>query len=481
MEDLENSLFRRPSSGSKRKPATSAQSPASSLSIADTLFGPRGGTAPARKPTVTFQDSASLITSNAPEPTRKLTPTKSNLDSIFGESTSNDTKSGSDSLSRPSRLGTSIGSRREQTAPQQEIPQASKLDDSKIQRLEAEIERQVREIDELKRRRREDEEETEQFWRDKMEKKEKECEKRLEDAKLQNEDVAAVVNKVESLSSTIEHMKDGLQNMQDRSMEVRETQIQIKETQLESRETILKSDLDKLEEERRKVHELNYKLSELVKNQESSVEQEKWKVRDEWRKLKAERQIFHDEQRHLVDSIEKERKSFEQRKAKFYEEQHDLIVRLSFEKAILRQETDEFYIKRDADVNRLKDEATALHNRLQQVLSVEMNLENMKGHYESKLRQLQQLEYSLMEECVEIEKIRNQLGGVLIDPSPRQYQQNVPNPPHLSKSPRMIPTETEPDTPNRNESVRTVLKKHAAYLEKYTGQKVATVAPHQTD
>ena len=45
----------------------------------------------------------------------------------------------------------------------------------------------MREIDELKRRRREDEEETEQFWRDKMEKKEKECEKRLEDAKLQHE------------------------------------------------------------------------------------------------------------------------------------------------------------------------------------------------------------------------------------------------------------------------------------------------------
>lgn len=75
--------------------------------------------------------------------------------------------------------------------------------------------------------------------------------------------------------------------------------------------------------------------------------------------MKAERQIFHDEQRHLVDSIEKERKSFEQRKvdskfpeylkilkfqAKFYEEQHDLIVRLSSEKAILRQETDEFYM-----------------------------------------------------------------------------------------------------------------------------------------
>ena len=60
-----------------------------------------------------------------------------------------------------------------------------------------------------------------------------------------------------------------------------------------------------------------------------------------------------------MDSIEKERKSFEQRKvdsklpeyfkiekfqAKFYEEQHDLIVRLSSEKTILRQETDEFYM-----------------------------------------------------------------------------------------------------------------------------------------
>lgn len=58
---------------------------------------------------------------------------------------------------------------------------------NRYSRLEAEIERQMREIDELKRRRREDEEETEQFWRDKMEKKEKECEKRLEDAKLQYE------------------------------------------------------------------------------------------------------------------------------------------------------------------------------------------------------------------------------------------------------------------------------------------------------
>ncbi|KAL6723124.1 hypothetical protein Aduo_018161 [Ancylostoma duodenale] len=33
------------------------------------------------------------------------------------------------------------------------------------------------------------------------------------------------------------------------------------------------------------------------------------------------------------------------------------------------------------------------------------------------------------------------------------------------------------DVPPRNESVRTVLKKHSEFLERYMGQKVAAVAP----
>lgn len=35
----------------------------------------------------------------------------------------------------------------------------------------------------------------------------------------------------------------------------------------------------------------------------------------------------------------------------------------------------------------------------------------------------------------------------------------------------------ELDDMKRNESVRTVLKNHSEFLEKYTGQKVAAVAP----
>ncbi|VDM62821.1 unnamed protein product [Angiostrongylus costaricensis] len=97
----------------------------------------------------------------------------------------------------------------------------------------------------------------------------------------------------------------------------------------------------------------------------------------------------------------------------------------------------------------------------------------MKKHYEMKMRQLQELEMSLMEECVEMENIRNQISTQKIRISDKRVsffaQENQENY-LLFPSIKVI-------IHFRNESVRTVLKKHSEFLERYMGQKVAAVAP----
>uniref|UniRef100_A0A1I7WQP4 Coiled-coil domain containing 125 n=1 Tax=Heterorhabditis bacteriophora TaxID=37862 RepID=A0A1I7WQP4_HETBA len=76
----------------------------------------------------------------------------------------------------------------------------------------------------------------------------------------------------------------------------------------------LLKDKRQFEEERNKVYTLNAKLSELCKGQEMVMKQDKWKVREEWNKLRAEKEIFKDDQKYIIESIEKEKASLEKSK-----------------------------------------------------------------------------------------------------------------------------------------------------------------------
>uniref|UniRef100_A0A0K0DIW7 Cilia- and flagella-associated protein 157 n=1 Tax=Angiostrongylus cantonensis TaxID=6313 RepID=A0A0K0DIW7_ANGCA len=301
---------------------------------------------------------------------------------------------------------------------------SSFLEDSlRAKRLENEVERLNREIDELKIRKKEDEQDIERLWKDKLSKKDLDHQQDLNDMRMNHEkhisklkeehseelqrlkttyerqldtiqqsvmqwkDVSTVVDKVDMLSSTIHQLTDNVTTVADRSLTEKENTLRIREQQLESREQRLIEEKNQFNEERKKVYELNSKLNELCKGQETAMEQEKYRVREEWNRLNAEKLVFKEDQRFILDNIEKQKMLLEKSKTAFLQEQHDLLVRVCTERQLLEQEKNEFHGKRSADVKRLKEEAGELQRRAQNVLAAERQIDEMKKHYEMKMRQ----------------------------------------------------------------------------------------------
>ncbi|CAJ0946997.1 unnamed protein product, partial [Mesorhabditis belari] len=478
------------------------------------------------------------------EPTRPSTAAtgRSNLDSLFGDpgprqSTAEGRRNESattpaPATRRPRPTSTDLfgGPSTSQEAPVTQqtpsvpITQTSQSDTEsilRIQRLEKEIERLNREIDDLTRRKKRDEEDLEKEWREKLGNKEKswlsdreEMEKgyqkqiqrlteqnendmerlrenysrqieALQSSNSQTRDVVGVVEKVDRLSSQISDLVHSVGGSGERIQADLETTLRIRETQIESREQNLKSELDRFKEEKDNVTLLNLKLKDLVQQQEDGIQKEKWKIREDWNRLSAERKIFKEDQRFVLESIEKQKRMLETTKESFFKEQHDLLIRVSNEKESLEREQQQFQLKRSADVRRLKEEATQLQHRIQNVQLAEEHSESLRLHYEAKYKQLCELEASLMEECMELENLRNR--GFPIPEStqhqPRHEGRVIAINRVESRPPPPVVNEQFPDFPidsgrkERSDSVRAVLRKHADFLEKYTGQRVAAVAP----
>ncbi|CAJ0608805.1 unnamed protein product [Cylicocyclus nassatus] len=519
MDDLDNALFGR-STGPKTKP---------SLGNLDSLFGETKKTT-AKKSSVSFLDTPTTSASGASHP-----PTKSTLDELFAD-TSSDQKSVAASASttqavtKPSRLqsgSTSLGNllgptrRDKETKPGPPIEQAAPVQAAQIsavvapedalrtKRLENEVERLNREIEDLKRRKKDDEQDIEKLWKEKLAKRDREHQDEIKDletaqqkqlAKLENEhteeidrlrmtyerqletiqqsasqwkDVSSVVDKVDSLSTTINQLANNVTTATERALLEKETELRMKEQRLENTEQSLLRDKAQFEDERNKVYELNAKLNELCKGQESVMEQDKYRVREEWNRLNAEKAVFKEDQRFILENIEKQKAALDKSKTAFLQEQHDLLVRVSTERQLLEQERNEFHGKRSIDVRRLKEEAGELQRRAQNVLAAERQVDELKTRYETKMRQLQELEITLMEECVEMENLRNHMSTVKVRPAAENGQFERPT--NLEQD--FALTQVEKGVPAQNESVRTVLKKHSEFLERYMGQKVAAVAP----
>ncbi|VDM69662.1 unnamed protein product [Strongylus vulgaris] len=292
--------------------------------------------------------------------------------------------------SRPSRLqsgSTSLGnllgpSRREKetkTAPASteiapiQAPQSAAVaapeDTLRTRRLENEVERLNREIEELKRRKKEDEQDLERLWKEKLAKKDRERQDELNDlqsahqkqlSKLDSEhseelerlkttydrqletiqqsasqwsskrkanfcstgatnlyrDVSTVVDKVDSLSTTINQLADNVTTVTERTLIEKETALKLKELQLENREQRLLEDKAQFDDERKKVYELNAKLNELCKGQETVMEQDKYRVREEWNRLNAEKAVFKEDQRFILENIEKQKAALDRSKVR---------------------------------------------------------------------------------------------------------------------------------------------------------------------
>ncbi|EYB90471.1 hypothetical protein Y032_0219g2451 [Ancylostoma ceylanicum] len=384
MDDLDNALFGR-STGPKTKP---------SLGNLDSLFGETKKPA-AKKSTVSFLDTPAAATSTTPHP-----PTKSTLDDLFADTSAEQKPSASSTttpattMSRPSRhqagsatLGSLLGpSRRDKEAkpaaaaaepaptptPAAQVVAPAPEETLRAKRLENEVERLNREIEEIKRRKKEDEQDIERLWKEKLAKKDHDHQEELKDldnahqkqiSKLQAEHS----EELERLKTTYERQLDSIQQS--------------------AGQWRLLEDKAQFEDERKKVYELNSKLNELCKGQETVMEQDKYRVREEWNRLNAEKAVFKEDQRFILENIEKQKAALDRSKTAFFQEQHDLLVRVSTERQLLEQEKNEFHGKRSTDVRRLKEEAGELQRRAQNVLAAERQVDEMKKHYETKMRQ----------------------------------------------------------------------------------------------
>ncbi|CAJ0566595.1 unnamed protein product, partial [Mesorhabditis spiculigera] len=389
----------------------------------------------------------------------------------------------------------------------------------RVQRLEKEVERLNREIEDLGRRKKRDEEDLEKEWRDRLSSKEKSWleekeelikgyQKQLTRLTEQSEtdqerlrenysrqmealqttasrsrDLVDVVDKVDRLSEQIGAIVQSVGGSEEKMHSDLEMTLKLREGQLEMREHNLKTDLERFQTDKESVTLLNIKLKDLVQEQENDIQREKWKIREEWNRLGAERKVFKEDQKFVLDSIEKQKRTLEAAKESFLKEQHDLLIRVSNEKEGLDRELQQFHVKRTADVRRLKEEATQLQQRIQNVQLAEEHAESLRQHYETKYKQLCELEVSLMEECIELENLRNRTtASDAAGPAPTHQGlvMAINRVEKRSPFPSSFPLPDVPiseDIKDRSASVRAVLQKHADFLEKYSGQRVAAVAP----
>ncbi|KAF1755189.1 hypothetical protein GCK72_021758 [Caenorhabditis remanei] len=256
--------------------------------------------------------------------------------------------------------------------------------------------------------------------------------------------------------------------------------LQLQEERLKIREEKLADDMTALRTEQLKVHELNLSLKDLVKNQQDENEREKWRTKEEWNRLKVEKQIFKENQDRIIGNIEKEKQQLAEELRAFRKNQNDLLFRVSTERELLEQERNEFLAKRDQDIKRIKSEAYELDIKSQQVTTADQHVAEMKLITETKYRQLQHLETLLTAECSEIERIRNEqkISGMAHSTMHLNLGDSGRRP-RRSREEELFGggSSSNQNTQRRSESVRASLKKHYEHLEKYAGQKVATVAP----
>ncbi|CAI2352812.1 unnamed protein product [Caenorhabditis sp. 36 PRJEB53466] len=191
-----------PTSGQSRNPSSSpTKTPVKSSLALQSLFGnaqeePKEAAAAARR-SVNFSDLAQPAASRADSATMSLRATRggSTLDDLFNTSSSTSTRPAP--ASNPTRGQTSIAtlfgdppppppqapSSTAPTAASAPAPDKDSFEAGRILRLETELERVNRELEETKRRKREDEEDNERVWKKRIDEQNRENLANLETVK----------------------------------------------------------------------------------------------------------------------------------------------------------------------------------------------------------------------------------------------------------------------------------------------------------
>ncbi|GMR60958.1 hypothetical protein PMAYCL1PPCAC_31153 [Pristionchus mayeri] len=557
-DDLDNAILGRKGGGSAAaaKPSTSKTSALDSLFSEPSAPSRRPTTSAPKKPSVSFLDE---ITGDAPSKTssdkrtiddlfNEAVPSRPTTSSggggLFGPSSSSagGSSGGLFGNPRPSSIGGATRGRREQrtetpqVTPEVAVPtptvEISDGSGARAARLQEEIERLNREIVDIRRQKKEDEDVLIREWKEKVERKENDLNEEIERLKTsyskqteklksdseeelarmkevyerqleavqsavgQTRDVSGMMDKVDALSTTIARLAGEVTTVNDRTSVDKEHALRTREDQLALREETLERERSRLEEEKKVVYELNTRLRDMSKDQEKRIEEEKWKAREEWNRLTAEKEVFRQDQKYVLERLERQKGEFEATKSSFLREQHDLLVRVSNERVALDAERSDFTSQRNTDLKRLREEATTLQSRSRNIQVADAHVEELKRFYYAKFKQLQELEASLMDECVELERIRTAmpLEGTnsrdlrkRTSSTTRKRSQQAKEIPETRSAGNMrmiemggenVDEASEEEQQEGRESVRAVLKKHSQFLSQFSGESDAPLNSH---
>uniref|UniRef100_A0A0N5AFR3 PH domain-containing protein n=1 Tax=Syphacia muris TaxID=451379 RepID=A0A0N5AFR3_9BILA len=290
----------------------------------------------------------------------------------------------------------------------------------RTQRLEKEVDRLNREIDEIKKLKKRDEEELIQEWKEKLAKQKNEYEEMLEEASLnykkkvellrseysknlsdlkdtfeeqmhaiqsvqqQSKKSDDVLKKVAELTDHIDAISTKMSTESDRSVVEHKAALVEREKFLQYKEERLAKKEQQVLDDRKLVDELNLKLRTLYDDKETQLLKDKWIVKEERNKLASEKVAFKEDQRQILEALEKEKAYLDESKRKFLAEQQDLLIRVINEKSLLEEEKMAFLAERNSDITRIKDEAQRLDSKIIEVENAERLMSEAKQMYELK-------------------------------------------------------------------------------------------------
>uniref|UniRef100_A0A915CZG4 Peptidase S1 domain-containing protein n=1 Tax=Ditylenchus dipsaci TaxID=166011 RepID=A0A915CZG4_9BILA len=224
----------------------------------------------------------------------------------------------------------------------------------------------------------------------------------LSNIKQQESSFENVQSRMENLGFTLNYVRETVHSMAEKEEDVNKV-IKLAEQQISERTQRLDDEKKAWEQNKdTSMQRMQEEMEKMRKDYTQEIVHGRQWLEEERHRLQAQRVAFQEEQTTIVQFIEqkKERATRQQGihiEGEFLAREHDLLIRVVNEKALLEQQRREFEQQRNADVNRLRDEAEHLEKCLLQVENARRALEKARRDYEQKHEQLNEIRDMLVE------------------------------------------------------------------------------------
>ncbi|KAI6185123.1 hypothetical protein M3Y99_01958700 [Aphelenchoides fujianensis] len=219
----------------------------------------------------------------------------------------------------------------------------------------------------------------------------------VRNVKRQEDQLVSVQSRLENVTFTLNGLRDAINSMGNYNDAVNRI-VDLADEQIGRGVTALHSEMGEWDRKRQEllraveaeIEELSFRYSEEI------VEGRRW-LEAEKRKVRAEQTAFQQEQSEILVQIESKRAELEQYRTEFITKEHDLLVRVVNEREQLNAEKREFQRQRNADIQRMREEAEHLERCLIQVEQAHQALERSRKEVDEKHRELDDLHEQLVE------------------------------------------------------------------------------------